>query len=112
MSKYGQTNTRPPEPPKYGTEYSTTDRFGPNNSPPVVSPSGEAHIQSPPGMAKGGGTVKKGWSAANFLELVGALIVLSLVAHADTSSGGRGMLDPSVLFLLWIAFFTFLIREW
>ncbi len=112
MGKYGHTNTRPPEPAKYGTEFSTTDRFGPNNSPPPVSPSVEVQIQSPPGMAKGSGTVKKGWSAANFLELAGAIIVLSLVAHADTNSGGKGLLDPSVLFLLWVVFFTFLIREW
>ena len=69
-------------------------------------------MPSPPGLATSSGTGKKSWSATNFLELFGALIVLSLVAHADTISGGRGLLDPSVLFLLWVAFFTFLIREW
>ena len=112
MSKYGHTNTRPPEPAKYGTEFSTTDRFGPNDPHLPASPDNETQLNSPQGTTKSGGIGRKGWSATNFLELVGALIVLSLVAHADTNSGGKGLMDPSVLFLFWIAAFTFFIREW
>lgn len=112
MGKYRHTNTRPPEPAKYGTEFSATDRFGANNSPPIALPSGEAQMKSPPSLANSSGVSKKGWSVANFLELAGALIVLSLLARADTTSGGKGLLDPSVLFLFWVAVFTFFIREW
>lgn len=111
MGKYSHTNTRPPEPAKYGTEFSTTDRFGPINALPVAS-SGDVQKQPASGVARNTATGKKGWSIANFVELFGALIVLSLVAHADTNTGGKGLLDPSVLFLFWVALLTFIFREW
>jgi len=114
MSKYGFANSRRPEPPKYGTEYTETNKFDQNTARPAALRPGEARLPSAPGPAASSGIAnggQKNWSRTYFLEFVGALIVLRLVAIADADSGGKGLMNPLVLFLFAIAFFTFLARH-
>jgi len=109
MGKY-----RPPEPAKYGTEFSETNRFGQNSPPPAAAQPGQAQLQSQPvaAGANNGPAEASSLSGAHLLELAGALLVLCLVAHVDAGNGGKGLLNPSVLFLFWVALATFFVRAW
>ena len=109
MGKYSRSSTQPPKPAKYGTEFSETNRFGQSDPAQAAKQSG---YPSPASRSAGnsGSTAETDWSGANLLELIGAVLVLCLVARVDAGNGGKGFLNPSVLFLFWVALATFVVR--